>query len=333
MLKNPNAVYSLAYSHIISKALSIATKYELDKHVPKEGVVVKKLAELLSFNIAAFERFLRLLDAYGVVLLDGDKVYATELTAQLVDIRSPHMLKSYEAFEEFEHTLKANESGWDKVFGQAFYPSLSGAELSQFAKWCQHSGDVWLEGLLSFYDFSGYQKIVDVGGGNGHFLAEILKRNPEQCGVLFDRPEVVSQAEEVFVKAGCLERIELVGGDFFESVPENGELYTICRALLNWSDDKAIEILNTCARSMPKSARLLIIDFVLPDKTHPHYLRSVCNDVNLMTIIDSSQRSEAQWKSIIAKSDLEFNQLVMSKADMQPEPFAPIGIFECQRLG
>lgn len=227
--------------------------------------------------------------------------------------------------------MKTHEPAWDKVYGKPFYPSLDKYELSEFAEWCQRSGEVWLKGLFSLCDFSGYKTVVDVGGGNGHFLAEMLSQNPTQRGVLFDQPAVVATAESVFLKHGCLERVDLIGGDFFKAVPQGGDLYTICRTLLNWSDVQAIKILDMCASHMSREAKLFIIDFMLPDKAHPHYLRTTLSDVNLLTILNSGNRTEAEWRDLVSKSQLLLKKVTISSETMSPEPFAPIIILECQR--
>ena len=50
---------------------------------------------------------------------------------------------------------------------------------------------------FELYQFLEYKCIVDIGGGDGYFLAECLKRNPCKQGTLLDQPSVVEQAEQV----------------------------------------------------------------------------------------------------------------------------------------
>ena len=47
-----------------------------------------------------------------------------------------------------------------------------------------------LSGITTAYDFSQFERIVDVGGGYGALLDGILSANPRLRGVLVDLPEV-----------------------------------------------------------------------------------------------------------------------------------------------
>src|SRR5690606_26144892 len=75
------------------------------------------------------------------------------------------------------------------------------------------------EPLLTAYDFSQSGKIIDIGGGNGTLLIELLKRYPELQGALYELPQVLLEAREALLEAQCLDRCELIEGDFFTSVP------------------------------------------------------------------------------------------------------------------
>jgi hypothetical protein len=56
--------------------------------------------------------------------------------------------------------------------------------------------------------------------------------------VLFDHPAVVAGADA--------DAFEVVGGSFFDSVPEGGDAYLLKSVLHDWEDEPAIEILRTC---------------------------------------------------------------------------------------
>ena len=73
--------------------------------------------------------------------------------------------------------------------------------------------------MLDAYDFSTIKKLVDVGGGHGRNLAEILKRHPKMRGVLFDMPHAFEGGKKTIAQAGLSERCDVVSGDFFKAVP------------------------------------------------------------------------------------------------------------------
>jgi len=100
-----------------------------------------------------------------------------------------------------------------------------------------------LSGVMEAYDFSGITKLVDIGGGHGKNLAEILKSCPEMRGVLFDMPHAFEGGKETIAKAGLNDRCDVVSGDFFKSVPVGAQGYLLSRVIHDWDDEKAIAIL------------------------------------------------------------------------------------------
>ena len=102
--------------------------------------------------------------------------------------------------------------------------------------------------------------MVDVGGGQGAFLAALLASNPAMRGVLFDQPHVVVGAEEVLRTAEVVDRCRVVGGSFFDTVPEGGDAYVLKAILHDWEDEKATTILCNCRRAVPADGALLVIE-------------------------------------------------------------------------
>ncbi|MBV9173271.1 MAG: methyltransferase domain-containing protein [Chloroflexi bacterium] len=104
--------------------------------------------------------------------------------------------------------------------------------------------------VVAAYDFSGAHTVADLGGGRGHLLATTLRAHANLRGVLFDIAETVAVAEEELRRAGILERCQLEGGDFFQSVPGDADLYILSWILHDWSDDQVMQILRNCSRSI-----------------------------------------------------------------------------------
>ena len=95
-----------------------------------------------------------------------------------------------------------------------------------------------------------FDRVVDVGGGNGELLAAILRASPATRGALLERPRALDGARRLLERAGVAERCELVAGDFFESVPGGADCYLLKRVLHDWDDDRAAAILRRCRQAM-----------------------------------------------------------------------------------
>jgi hypothetical protein len=113
------------------------------------------------------------------------------------------------------------------------------------------------------YDFSPFRVVIDVGGGSGGFIAEVLRANPGLRGLLYDEQHVVEQPIDL-QKSGVADRCEIVAGSFFEGVPAGCDVYVLKRVPDGWNDDDdAVRILLASRKAMPSHGRLLGINAVV----------------------------------------------------------------------
>src|SRR5437868_13726213 len=113
--------------------------------------------------------------------------------------------------------------------------------------------------MLSAYDsWAELTSVVDVGGGNGAFLAGLLARFPDMHGILFDQPHVVANAYGPVREAGLADRCTVIGGSFFDEVPPGGDAYLLKRVLWSWADNRAHMLLSRVRAAMREDSRLLL---------------------------------------------------------------------------
>jgi hypothetical protein len=149
---------------------------------------------------------------------------------------------------------------------------------------------------LEDVDWRGDETVVDVGGGNGSLLVELLERRPDLRGIVFDLPETVRDEEALG------ERITFVEGSFFDVVPE-GDVYVLGTVLHDWDDGSATRILRTIRGSAPAGSRLLILDAVLPPGNHPNGTKWL--DVLMLALVGGKERTEPQWRELLAAGGFE----------------------------
>ncbi len=104
--------------------------------------------------------------------------------------------------------------------------------------------------VIEAYDFTNISSIVDVAGGQGMLIASILKRNPQMRGILFDRPNVIPESKNLLEKAKVSDRCEIVGGDFFVSIPSGGDAYIMSHIIHDWGDEDSIMILKNVRQAI-----------------------------------------------------------------------------------
>ncbi|MCD5315717.1 methyltransferase [Kineosporia babensis] len=113
--------------------------------------------------------------------------------------------------------------------------------------------------VLLHDDWSSVRRVVDVGGGTGGMLAEILKAHPHVQGTLVDLPRTVERSGEIFEAAGVADRVQVSGQSFFDPLPPGGDVYLLARVLLDWSDEPATQLLRGCAEAAAPNGRVVVV--------------------------------------------------------------------------
>ena len=149
---------------------------------------------------------------------------------------------------------------------------------------------------LATVAWRGDETVVDVGGGNGSLLVELLRRHPGLRGIVVDLPETTRD------EAALGDRIEFVGGDFFERVPQ-GDVYVLSTVLHDWDDERAGAILRTIHAAAPAGGRLLLLEAVVPPGNDPHGAKWL--DLLLLALFAGRERDEAQWRALLAGAGFE----------------------------
>jgi O-methyltransferase domain/Dimerisation domain len=155
--------------------------------------------------------------------------------------------------------------------------------------------------VLAATELTDVDTLVDVGGGKGAMLSGLLQAHPRLRGVLADQPAVAEEAEAAFASAGLADRTRCVPTDFFVSVPEGGDVYTIANVLHDWDDDDATTILRTVRAAMPDHGRLLVVEHVLdaPGRT-PEELRDVhLVDLHMLVLFGARERTQAEYDDLL----------------------------------
>ena len=172
--------------------------------------------------------------------------------------------------------------------------------------------------VVKAYDFSG-KKVMDVGGGYGELLGQVLIAYPTATGVLFDMEHAISKAREAFTERGLAGRCEYVAGDFFESVPSGAEIYMLKSVIHDWPDDRAITILQACRRAMQPNARLLLVERMMPERlTASAQSESVArSDLHMLVALGAQERAPTEFEVLLRAAGLSTLRLIDTGGDYQ----------------
>jgi hypothetical protein len=170
--------------------------------------------------------------------------------------------------------------------------------------------------VTAHYDFSSAKAIIDVGGGEGALLIEVLMANPDASGVVFDQAAVVPAAQESIRRAGLGDRCTVIAGSFFESIPSGGDVYVMKMILHDWPDHRAEQILRNCRAAMLAHSRLLLIERILPPAP-PYDLEPFMLDLVMLLELGALERTQAQWEALLDRSGFKLTRVVATHVPLQ----------------
>ena len=160
--------------------------------------------------------------------------------------------------------------------------------------------------------FSGLGKIVDVGGGRGSLVAAILKTHPQMSAILFDLAPVIESATDFIGAQGLESRCELVSGDFFDSVPGGADAYILKHIIHNWENDSAIAILKNCRRAMTGTARLLLVEMVIPPGNESSLGK--LSDINMLVMQGGFERTQAEHEALLRVAGFKLEKIISTQS-------------------
>jgi hypothetical protein len=310
----------------LSSLIYSAAKLGLADHLANGPKSADDLAGTTGMNPRALHRFMRTLASFGILTQNDDDTFAlTELGATLkknapggarstvLTMASPWAWRSFGALE---YSLSTGKPAVDKVLGMSLFDYLAEhpEEAAQFSESMVgiHGGEP--PAVAVAYDFSTFGTIVDVGGATGNMLAHILTTHPRLKGILFDRPHVVTEAPALLESKGVADRVTIVHGNFFESVPAGGDAYLLSHIIHDWTVEQCHTILGNCRKAMKEGAKLLIVEFVLPKGNTPHFGKLA--DMVMLTIPGGEERTADEYKHLLDGAGFRMSRVIPTASDV-----------------
>lgn len=151
--------------------------------------------------------------------------------------------------------MRTGEPTTDKIYGYDFWEYLRrNPRANAAANGAMRSpSKAMTPAVTAGHDWKQFPVIADVGGGIGTQLVSILDTSPSSRGILFDQPHLG-------VEAISHDRMDAIGGNFCEAVPEGADAYLLRWILHDWEDNGAVTILESLRRSMKPTVGLIVVE-------------------------------------------------------------------------
>lgn len=281
-----------------------------------------ELATATNTHEPSLHRLLRGLVVWGLALEEPDGRFmagplADTFRSDRPGLRGMVLSNSddvYRAWGDILHTVRTGEPAYTHVFGASHFDIL-GREperSSRFNAAMVETTTRISSAFVAAYDFANAATVVDVAGGSGALLAAVLKAHPAMRGILFDLAQGLEGAHRLLEAAGVASRVALVTGSFFESVPSGGDLYMLKSIIHDWDDQQALAILDSCRKAMAPSARLVLLERILPERADQSRLafEAVMGDLQMMVVLGGRERTNAEYGDLLARAGLRMTRFV-----------------------
>ena len=311
---------------VFTAALQPIARLKIADMLSEGPLPVSRLAAETATNEDALYRVLRLLASVGVFAELPGKIFAITPMSQLMRSDAPGTIRDlivwisnpfhFEVHAELGHSLKTGDPAVEKVYGQTGFEAIfSRPEVaSDFNLAMTCFSRRIAPALLEAYDFSDIGTLMDVAGGHGAVLCEVLARYPKMKGILFDIPSVIEEANGHICALKMDERCQTMKGDFFDEIPSGADAYYMQHILHDWKDDRCLKILANCRRALEgrENGRLLIVDSVVPETSDPHPSKWL--DIEMLLMPGGRERTRPEWEALFAKAGFEIARIVPLKA-------------------
>jgi SAM-dependent methyltransferase len=310
----------LILGFMATPAISVAATLGIADLVAETPRTAEELTQATNTHGPSLRRLLHFLTSLGVFAEDAAGRYRqTPLSETL---RSDHPLSFrgsailfgsefiWRPWGDLRVTIATGQPAFNLVFGTTFFDYLAAHpdDAANFNAAMTSGSLVELPQILAAYDFSHFERIVDVGGGQGALLQGILSANPKVRGVLVDLPSVVAGAAAL-LSGAIAERCEVVGGDFFQEVPQGADAYVMRVVVHDWNDEDALKILRNCRRAIRPDGKLLLIESVLKPPNEPD--PGSFNDLTMLVVAPGGkERTEAEFRSLLREAGFSLMRVI-----------------------
>jgi hypothetical protein len=305
--------------------ISAAAQLEIPERLAAGPKDSRTLAMETGAHAASLQRLLRALETLGLCTVVEGGAYALTDTGHLLRADSPESLRGralhtadmlWKQFGDLYDQVKTG--GRTKAFptGSEGFEALKNdpARLHKFQTNMAEGSRRAAQAAMQVYDFRPFARLLDLGGGYGGVLTELLRAYPHQSGAVCDLGYLERGALEYQSLAGVGQRGSFVQGDFFASVPDGYDLYLMKFILHDWDDEHVLRILRNVRAAAGGHSRLVVIEQIIPESLTTSVAdQDVIRADLVMMSVGGKERTEAEYRALFADSGWNVARIVPTR--------------------
>ena len=301
----------------ISKPIYVAAELRIADLLADGPKSIEALAETTRTHAPTLYRVMRALASIGIFCETGDKLF--ELTPMAACLKTGAMRSialmfnadwNDKAWIHFLHSVKTGETAFGTALGMPVSDWLENnpraAQVFNEANAVKAAASH--RAIVDVYDFTGISTLIDVGGGIGALMAEILISNPLIKGMVADIPSVVRGARKYIRAHGLEARFEAVVCDFFKEIPSGGDAYLLSHVLHDWPDEQCARILDNCYQAMTSKSKLLVVEMIVPSGNEFSVAKLL--DLEMLVVTGGRERTETEFRDLLKSSGFKLSRII-----------------------
>ena len=317
---------TLLRGFVTTQAIAVAARLGVADLVAVSPRSADELAQETKTHAPSLRRLLQFLTSLGIFEEDAAGKYQQTALSEPLRSDAPRTLRAamimlgsdfiWKPWGDLWQTIVTGQPALDRVLGAPGWEYLAAHpdDAAIFNAAMTSVSSVQVSDILAAYDFSRFERIVDVGGGQGLLLHGILSAYLQLHGVLADQPSVVASAAALRIRP-IADRCEIVGIDFFQSVPEGADAYVAKSVIHDWNDHDAVRILKNCRRAIRNNGTMLLIELILKPANQPDFARFADLQM-LVTAPGGRERTEAEFRALLGEAGFSLTRVIPTAGAM-----------------
>lgn len=283
-----------------------------------QPATLDEVAERTGTHAPSLDRLLRTLAALGLVTYRDELLEVTAAGARLRSdvpgsdwgammlMPAPWILATWQHLPD---AIRTGEPVFEDVHGSSFWDfhrtnEEAGAIFdAAMARGAKEQGVI--SAVVTELRNARTQLLVDIGGGTGRLLAQVVAQLPQLHGLLADQREPVAKAAHVFAAHGVPDRCKATVCDFFQAVPLGGDAYMLSNILHDWDDGASARILTQIRDACRPEGHLLLVESVLPDEdagVHPDSAQLRLLDLMMLLNFGARERTLIEYQDLLERA-------------------------------